>query len=306
MRSRTLKTTLVAVFTSALILVPGMQAQTLDQRMAVSEKLSVPIAGTVLPPADGHTDLKAETLKAQAVGLVNSLTDNQRAQIRAVLDANMPSMREAGNTRGTPNPATDAQRSLEALQALNQAEQGRTDTINAGIRSTLTAEQAAIFDATLLSPPQEEVARLDLQLPSAVTSTLNDCYYAYYYNYYYNYSYSYYAYLYAYYNYYYYSGSDAIASQVYSLAYNLYYVYAYNAYLYSYYAYYSSRSTYSRSAWYYSDYAQETAYAVYYLAYRLSYYWAPNSYAYNAYYYGYNSYYYSYYYSNAYAYGCAH
>jgi hypothetical protein len=111
---------------------------------------------------------------------------------------------------------------------------------------------------------------------------------------------------YAYYNFVFYSGSDPIASDVYSLASTLYGSLAFGAQLYSNYAYSYSRATYGNSAWRYTTYAQETAYTVNYLARLLSYNWVPNDYAYYSQYYAYWLWYYAYYLANVYAYNCAH
>ena len=261
--------------------------------MPAHEDPSSPLAGMMLPPGEEPTALNLDTLKAQATELRHSLTDQQRREIRAVLEANAPSTKgaEAGD---------------RALQGLGQAEQEQIATINAGIRATLTPEQATLFDATLLPPPGEG-AQLAQQSADAFTNgTSTDCYYVYYYNYYDVYYYAYYAYTYAYYNSVFYSSSDPIASNVYSLALTLYGDLAPNAFVYSNYAYSYSRATYGNSAWRYTTYAQETAYTVNYLARLLSYNWVPNDYAYHTQYYTYWSWYYAYYLANVYAYNCAH
>ena len=293
MRSSTLKATLIAVFTSTCLCIPAVQAQPLDKRMPGHEDPSSPLAGMVLPQVEGPAAFDIDTLKAQVSELRNSLTDQQRRAIRAVLEANAPSTKGAG--------AGD-----RALQGLGQAEQEQIATINAGIRATLTPEQATLFDATLLPPPGEG-AQLAQQSSDAQTNgTSTDCYYSYYYNYYYVYYYAYYAYTYAYYNSVFYSSSDPIASNVYSLALTLYGDLAPNAFVYSNYAYSYSMATYGYSAWGYTTYAQETAYTVNYLALRLSNTWVPNTYAYYTQYYAYITWYYAYYFANVYAYNCAH
>jgi hypothetical protein len=148
---------------------------------------------------------------------------------------------------------------------LDQAEQQQITTINTGIRAILTQEQATIFDAPLLPPP-EEGAQSAQQSSDAITNgTSTDCYYSYYYNSNYIYAYVYYAYTYAYYNSVFYSSSDPIASDVYSLAFTLYGSLALDAKLYSGFASSGSSATYAYSAWRYTTYAQETAYTVYYL-----------------------------------------
>jgi hypothetical protein len=293
MRSITLKATLIAVLTSTCLYIPAVQAQPLDKGMPAHEDPSSPLAGMMLPHGEEHTALDIDTLKAQAIELRHSLTDQQRRQIRAVLEANAPSTRGAGAGRG-------------ALQGLDQTEQEQIATINAGIRAILTQEQATIFDATLLPPPGEGATSAQQPSDALTNGTSTDCYYAYYYNYNYVYAYAYYAYTYAYYNFVFYSSSDPIASDVYSLAFTLYGSLASSAQLYSNFAYTFGAATYGYSAWRYSTYAQETAYTVYYLALRLSYTWVPNAYAYYSQYYAYYSWYYAYYFANVYAYNCAH
>jgi hypothetical protein len=277
---------LVLLFFSAL------QAQPLDQRRV----------GSALPPVGLHPDVPADTLKTQVNGLVHSLTAEQRAQIGTVLQAHAPATQEAGAASSAAQATPEAPPSPEALQA----EQERISKIIAGIRATLTVEQAALFDATLPRQPDAGLAQADLQPPSVAAGTLADCYYAYVYNLSYVYTFAYYADTNAYLLYVYYSGSDPIAANVYTLASTLYTVLASNAQYYSYYAYYVNRAAYSYAAWFYSDYAQKTAYAVFYLGSLLSNTWVPNAYAYNTQYYAYYSYYYSYYYTIPSAYSCAH
>jgi hypothetical protein len=276
----------------ALLFFSALQAQPLDQRRV----------GSALPPVGLHPDVPADTLKTQVDGLVHSLTAEQRAQIGTVLQAHAPATQEAGAASSAAQAAPEAPPSPEALQA----EQERISTITAGIRATLTLEQAAIFDATLPPQPDPELAQSGLQPSSAVAGTLADCYYAYVYNLSYVYSLAYYANANAYLLYVYYSGSDPIAANVYGLASTLYAVLAYNAQYYSYYAYYVSSAAYSYSAWLYSDYTQKTAYTVYYLGLLLSNTWVPNAYAYSTQYYAYYTYYYGYYYATPSAYNCAH
>jgi hypothetical protein len=294
MLRRTLITTLGAVVASAGLLLPALQAQTLDKSKPRSEPSTTSQTGTVLPPMAPQPDLSADTLKTQVDGLIHSLTDAQRAQIGAVLQDNAPTTPRAANA------AMDSQASLEALQAQAAGEPDRLAKITAEIRATLTPEQAVLFDATLPTPPDEALAPTGPE-----TRAVSDCYSAYQYNYNYVYPYAYNSYVYAYYNYLNYSSSDPIAYQLYSLAYYFYNTLAYSAYYYSYNSYYYGPSYY-RSAWVYSDYATETAYALYYLAYSLSYYWTANSYAYNTYSYSYYSYYYGHNYATPYAYNCAH
>lgn len=291
MRRKTLTPTLGAVVVSPFLFFSVLQAQSLDQGMV----------GSARPPVVLQADGQADTLKTQLDGLIHSLTEEQRAQIGTVLQAHAPEPQGAVTARSAAQPAPEALPSREALQA----EQKRLSTITAGIRATLTPEQAVMFDATLPPPPNAVLAQADLDPPSAETHTLTDCYYAYLYNLYYVYAFAYYANANAYLLYIYYSGSDPIAANVYNLASTLYVVLAYNAQYYSYYAYYVDRAVYSYYAWAYSDYAQKTAYAVYYLGLLLSNTWVPNVYAYNTQYYAFYAYYYGFNYATPASYYCA-
>jgi hypothetical protein len=62
---------------------------------------------------------------------------------------------------------------------MDQAEQERIATINAGIRAILTQEQATIFDATLLPPPGEGAQSAQQSSDALTNGTPTDCYYAY-------------------------------------------------------------------------------------------------------------------------------
>jgi hypothetical protein len=170
MRSITFKAILIAVLTSTCLCIPAVQAQLLNKGMPAHEDPSSPLAGMMLPPGEEPTALNLDTLKAQAIELRNSLTDEQRRAIRAVLEASAPSTKGAG--------AGD-----RALQGLGQAEQEQIATINAGIRATLTPEQAILFDATLLPPPGEGVQLAQQSSDAFTNGTPTDCYYLYIYNY---------------------------------------------------------------------------------------------------------------------------
>jgi|SRR5271157_4912374 len=232
-----------------------------------------------------------ETVKAQIKAFTDSLSAGQRAQIKAVLDANKPAKKSL-----TPG----VKPSLQQLQAEGAQTDAWIKQVNAGIEAVLNQSQVSAFRASL--PEGRKVQQF---------TGSGYCYDAWYYEYYYVYEYyAYYAYYYAYYHNLYYGaagygpGYDTAALDALSTAIN-----AWNnsfvAATYSYYAYAVSQSTYGHSAWEHTDYTTSISSAVSSLAY-LGYYWYGDGYGYDAYVYAYYADYYSGY--NAaeyYAYYCA-
>lgn len=258
-----------------------------------------------LTTPDGQTLPNPDVLRQQAVALVNSLTTEQRAQIKAILDANPPVHAEAAKgTLGNPmETGAVAKLAPQDLQAMDQAAQQWSNGINASIKGILTPDQAALFDSAMLPRAADWSAKMSLAAPQGEVGAQSqiDCYYAYYYDYLYTNYYAYYFYLYAYYGYLY--ENDLYSYDVYLLALDAYnssyyaYIYDYNAYYYYY------NSTYAFAAYYYSTHAVGFSYHGYNLAYT-TYTWNGGTYTYNAYLYGYYTWYYAYYYGSYYAYYC--
>jgi Spy/CpxP family protein refolding chaperone len=258
-----------------------------------------------LTTPDGQALPNHEALRQQTVALVNSLTAEQRAQIKAVLDANPPTYMEAfKGMMGNPAETGTANKlALQDLQAMDQAAQQWSSAVNAAIKSVMTPEQASVFDSTVPARSANWAARSTLAAPQgdvgAQTST--DCYYAYYYDYVYTNYYAYYFYLYAYYGYYY--EYDPYSYSVYVIALESYYN-SEDAYLWDYYAYYYYyTSSYAYLAYYYSTHDVGLGYNGYNFAYT-TYTWNGGTYTYYAYLYAYYTWYYAYYYGSYYAYYC--
>jgi len=257
-----------------------------------------------LKTPDGQTLPDPESLKARALAFAGSLTPDQKAQIKAILDANPPAYMEGikGTLGDAAAASTAAQLAPDQLQAMDKAGRQWIENVNAGIKAVLTPEQAAAFDASLLPHPQEWSAKLGVPQPGDITpQSQSDCYNAYYYDYYYTNYYAYYAYIYGYYAYLY--ESDPYNYYLYALGYDSY-NYSYYAYLWNYYAYaYYYNSTYSYYSYYYTVHTVGFAYHDYIFA-NASYSWTSGSYAYYAYLYGYYTWYYAYYYGSSYAASC--
>jgi Spy/CpxP family protein refolding chaperone len=229
-------------------------------------------------------------LKAQIVALVNGITAEQRAQIKAVLDAN-PST-HAQTLKATLGNPGDAAKAIDpgVMKAMDQSGQEWVARVNAGIRAVLTPEQAATFDATLPTHPDALLAKAGIQRSDITPQTFTDCDNSEFYNYYSAY-FAYYWYYYAYYAYFTYGDISAYYS--YALAYDTYFYWSWYAYYYSYYAlvlYYSYYDAFY--AWYYADHNEAISYAGWNLAYD-GYYWVGDDLSYYSYYYAYYTWYYS-------------
>jgi hypothetical protein len=258
-------------------------------RLPASEVRPVDLDNLVTP--DGQKLPNPATLKLQQLAFVNSLTGDQRAQIRAILDARPAHMDSVKATLGNPlETGAAAKLAPEQIESIDQANRQWADGINASIKSVLTPEQAQAFDSSLLPHPDVWSAKLGVELSEVTPQTSGDCYNAFYYGYNYTHPYAYYQYLYSYYAYLY--ESDPYNLEVYYLGSDAYY-YSYLAYLYSYYAYYYYYdSTYSFSSLYFNGHTEGFTYYGYLMAY-LSYTWTGGDYAYDAYLYGYYAYLYS-------------
>jgi hypothetical protein len=249
--------------------------------------------------SNGQTLPNPETLKQQYIALVNSLSPEQRAQIKAILDANPPAYMEAvKGTLSSPEAGEATRLAPDQVLAIDKAGREWSAGVNAAIKGVLTPEQAAAFDSTLLPHPQDWAARLGVPSGDITPQTSSDCYYSYYYGYYYVNYYAYYQYLYGQYAFLY--ESDPYNFQILSLGYDSY-VYSYYGYLYSWDAYVNYyNSTYSYNAYYFSGHSEGFSYYGYNLAYT-AYTWTGGTYAYYSYYYGYYANYYT---NKSYAYSC--
>jgi hypothetical protein len=253
------------------------------------------------PPAGAQLDAAPavdlqnlpDALKA-ADALQATLSADQLAAARAVLDSYMPELQAimALINPEKPSPDAEPQRVDPGLAARMVAV---LDGIDAGLASVLDADQMALYRAVAMpdlssAPPAPDGTVPELAAPSAVDAVegyTSYCWYSPYYGAYAKY-YSYYGYIYAYYQYYYYYTST----------------YSYLAYYYAYYSYWYSRYALDYSApGYFGGYytgmvSVEDGYTYFYWAYYWSYY--GYLYGYYAYYYAWYHYYYEY--SGGYAY----
>lgn len=258
----------------------------------------VDLSNLTLP--DGQVLPNPEALKQQHMAFVNSLTAEQRAQIRGVLDANKPAyLDQFKSAMGNPQESgRAAELSREQLQALDQPGRQWAASANAAIKAVLSPEQSAAFDSILLPHPAEWSS--GLAASDITPQTQNDCYNAYYYNYYYVNYYAYYMYLYGLYAYMY--EDDPYNLSVMMLSIDTY-TYSYWAYQWSYYAYYYY-SSYTYQAYYYSTHTTGLALYGYQLANTAATWTGSGSYSDYAGYYGYLTYYWSENYGDYYAYYC--
>lgn len=253
-----------------------------------------------------------ETLQ-QAAALQESLTAEQHAAVRAVLDKHLADLEAAsealaaalgpapdasmGKMSASPDVATRAgpeaaaepvDRELMArVQAVLQA-------IDADMAGVLDADQLALYRAVMnpaLAAPDAAAEPDDAAAPGYYTTY---CFYAPYYNAYAEaygwlsylwgyYDYYYYGYYYAYLTYYYayYAYTNGVAALSYSAP--LYYTYYYHG---------QYTSGYPYNAYNYSYYTEYYGYRAYYYGFYNHYYYGSYStYSYYAYYYGYEAFY---------------
>jgi hypothetical protein len=281
--------------------------------VALAQKPEPPnpdLEGFDSPPARDMQNVP--DLVQKAVALQESLTPEQHAAGRAVLDSYQPEMQAiAESLFAAGKPAADAEpQPVDADIVARSA--AMVSNIEADMATVLDEDQMALFRAVTdpeSSPPDSAADDFaPAASPAGTQSYTSYCFYSPYYMTFAKY-YAYYGYQYAYYNYYYYGGT-----------------YAYYAYLYGYYHYWDSRdsldygapgyfggyytgmvsnySSYSYYYWayYYADYAEYDGYYAYYYAY-LDYYYYGGSYAYYSYYYSYYGYIYADY-GHYYAYYC--
>jgi hypothetical protein len=232
---------------------------------------------------------------AKGQEVVRSLTDEQRASIRQLLDDNPPpGSGNVGDVAPVVQSTDELERRGRALEAQLPELNRWQDAISAGMRRILTPEQYALYQDSLPSRP---VGRLAADVGP---QTCTDCYYAYIYAYYAQIN-SYYQWLYAYYAYYY--VGDWLHYDLYVLAYDGDYA-TYYGYLYGYYAdYYCYYGYYAYYSWWWSIRGRILEYYSYHLAYEIYYYLTGDSYSYWAYDYSYYAWLYNYY-ATYYAYYC--
>lgn len=248
----------------------------------------------------------------QAAALQESLTAEQHAAVRAVLDEHQADLQAASDalaaamgaapdaamgkmsaspdiaTRVGPEAAAEpVDRELMArVQAVLQA-------IDADMAGVLDADQLALYRAAM----NPEFAAPDAAAPDAPDATgsyTSNCYYGAYYNAWAE-AYGWLSYVYAYYDYYYYGYTYA-----YYTLYYAYYTYLYGVYAldysgpvyFTYYFFNQYTSGYPYNAYQNSYYTEYYGYRAYYYGYYNYYYYGSGSgYAYYAYYYGYYSFY---------------
>jgi hypothetical protein len=288
----------VFLFLAVAVLLGGFMVPSKSAQAARPEP---PTVEGIQPPAIDFAN-PPETVQ-KAVDLQNSLTSEQHAAVRAILDKYLPELESIQGlmaAQGKPQRTEPAQLDSAILSRLAKV----VADIEADMAGVLSADQFALFQAVT------RPARSGVQM-SVVNSAGLDGYYTDYcwygaYEDAISWYYGYYGYLYSYYNYYYNGGTYAYEAYYYAyygwyyagLAldysgptyFQSYYVgmwwtdYPYYAYLYSYYAY------------YYMYYATDYAY--------YNYYYYGWTYAYYAYYYNYYAYYYGYwsYYDTYYCY----
>jgi hypothetical protein len=275
---------LAAVCLLSVALVPANVV--LAQRPEPPEPPVAELEGFDGPPAIDMENLPATVEKAAA--LQESLTPEQHASVRQVLDKYQPEMQaimEAYMAVPKPEAGDEPQRVDEELSARMT---GVLQDIDAEMAVVLDAEQLALYRA-VMQPTLEGVAPESADegaVPQG--SYTSNCEYGAYYAAWTSY-YGYYGYVYAYYNYYY-NGTT----------------YGYYAYVYGYYGFvygdlaldYSAptyvqgyyfgmwTSSYTYNAWYYAYYAEVyTYYSMYYAYY--DYYDTGHSLAYYTYYFEY-------------------
>jgi hypothetical protein len=253
-----------------------------DNRDAPYPEMSIDLTSPPVPEelADTGFAMPLDGEKAQAgAEWVRSMTDEQKARIRAVFEANRsPALERAAAALAQARVAPD-ELSLdhEALDAAVAEVNRWQRAVSEGLTQILTPEQYELYQESLLPAP-------DAQLPAAPESQ-NDCYIADYYSY-TAYYYAYYHYYYAYYAYV--SYSDPYLYDNYLFGYYDY-VMSYYGYVYSNAAYDNYyNATYAYYAWYYWRHAEGFSYYGYPFA-HMTYSWTGD-YAYSAYVYAYYAY----------------
>jgi hypothetical protein len=262
-----------------------------------SKGLSFDPAALPLPEEADGTALTAPISldKVQATAAwIQSLTPDQREQVRELLRANRPAALkdrtaalaqaiQAGNApEMNPTAAAEMLADVKSWQ----------NSIAAGLAQVLTPEQYALYQESLLPAPDGVV--------QAAPESQTDCYYAYYYLYNYAYYYGYYYYLNTYYAYAY--DQEPYLWDNFLFGYYTF-LQTYDGYQYSWYAYlYYPDSSYASAAYYYTQHGiglSSNGYMYDYMTYT----WLLDSYTYDAYVYGYYTNYYIDF-SDQYAYSC--
>lgn len=272
--------------------------------VALAQKPEPPELGLEQPDGLPVIDVQnlPETVQQAAV-LQESLTPEQHAAVRAILDKYLPEMQATTDALvAVGKPAADAEPEPVDRDIMARI-RAMFKNIDAEMATVLDADQLALYRAVTQPPlpgddamPKPDNTAMPKRDDSPVgpQDYTSNCFYGARYNAYAD-AYAWLSYLYAYYDYYYYG---------YSYAYYTYY-YAYQTYLYSKYAldysgptyflyYYHGQygSGYPYYAYYYSDYAENYGYYAYlYGYYNYYYYGSGSSYAYYAYAYAYYAYY---------------
>ena len=246
----------VFVFLAVAVLLGGFVMPT---KSAMAARPAPPTVEGIQPPTIDFNNLP--DVLVQAAQLQDSLTADQHAAGRVVLDKYLPELRaihEVMAAQGKPQRGEPVQMDAAIVQRINKL----VADIEAEMASVLDADQFAIFQA--VTKPTMPGAQMTMASPQGVDGYYTSyCWYgtwentlAWYY--------SYYGYLYGYYDYYYYGGDLS-----------------YNAYTYAYYG------------WLYAGYALDYSAPLYMQTYYLGLWWSD--YPYSSYYWNYYSYYYMYY-----------
>jgi len=248
----------------------------------------------------------------QAAALQQSLTAEQHAAVRAILDKHLPDLEAASEalvatmgaapdasmgkmsadadvaTRAGPEAAAEPvdREAMARVQAVLQA-------IDADMAGVLDADQLALYRA-VMNPALAAPDAAGPDAAGAPGSYTTNCYYGAYYNAYAE-TRAWLAYLYGYYDYYYYGYTYAYYTYYYAYYAYQYSVYAldYSAPLYfTYYFFNQYTSGYPYNAYYYGYYTEYYGYRAYYYGfYNYYYYGSGSAYGYYAYYYGYYAFY---------------
>ena len=246
----------VFLFMAVAVLLGGFMVPTSNAQAARPEP---PKVDGIQPPA---IDLaNPPEIIQKGVQLQNSLTPEQHAAGRVVLDKYLPELtaiHEMLAAMGKPQRSEPAQMDAAIVERMNKL----VADIEAEMAGVLSADQFALFQA--VTKPAMPGQQMSIASPTGINGYYTDyCWYATYENT-LAFYYAYYGYLYGYYDYYYYGGDLS-----------------YNAWNYAYYG------------WIYAGYALDYSAPLYMQSYYLGLWWSD--YPYNAYYYSYYSYYYMYY-----------
>lgn len=281
----------VFLFLAAALLLGGFMV---PNRSALAAQPKPPTVEGI-PPRTIDMNNLPDTLQ-KAVQLQDSLTPEQLAGVRAILDKYLPEMRairESMAAQGKPQRSEPVQMDTAIVDQMNNV----IANIEAEMAGVLNADQFALYQT--VTKPTKPGTQMDSLGQSVEGGYTSYCWYSTYENT-LAWYYSYYGYVYSYYSYYYNGTSDSYYAYYYA-----YYGWTDAGYALDYSAplymqtYYLGLwwSSYPYNAYYYSYYTYSDMYNAYYYAYYQYYYGYDYSggYAYEAYVWNYYGYYYGYY-----------